>query len=70
MKKSLLAILITTVFLVGAYYMGNYMLYNPEKTIQDQIVATFFGVLCWIVLGGIVLLVVGIYQIVCSIWDK
>jgi hypothetical protein len=35
------------IFFVGAYYMGNGVLHTFDEDLEERIINTLFGILCW-----------------------
>lgn len=49
-----LSILGVITFLVGAYFMGNFLLDTFDENLTEQIMSTLFGVLTWLAIFAIV----------------
>jgi hypothetical protein len=60
----LLTILGCAIFLIGAYYMGNFVMSSFSDSFQTRIVHTAYGILCWGLLGIVGLIFYGIYSLV------
>lgn len=58
---TLLTILGFSIFLMGAYFMGNFMLDTFDDDIQDRIMSSIYGVLCWAVIAVVFVIFCGIY---------
>jgi hypothetical protein len=47
----LLSILAILIFLGGAYFMGNFFLDSFDNDLRERIMASLYGVLCWVGVG-------------------
>jgi len=50
---TLLTILVCLIFVVGAYFMGNFVLGTLQSDIRERIMSTVYGILLWGVIGVI-----------------
>lgn len=59
-KALSLAILASTIFILGAYYMGNHVLGTFNSPTAEQVAGFLTGVFLWVILGAIGL---GVYEL-------
>jgi len=60
----IITIILIIIFLGGAYYMGNWISDGFNDEPREKIINSLLGVLCWCVMGAIVLLCCAFYLII------
>jgi hypothetical protein len=58
----LLTILGCIIFIIGAYFMGNFMLQTFDDELRERVMSSIFGIFCWLGVAVICVIFFAIYS--------